>query len=87
MRKQIVNGRVEIGMQYQNDSRYVLPKIYEGDTVAIKVNAKLPTFTRETRDRVIGRIGRVVFKGKYVYEVSIDKESHFFNRLDLQKVV
>lgn len=79
--------RVEIGMQYENDSRYVLPKIYVGDTVAISEKAKLQWFAKETRERVQGRIGRVVYKGRYVYTVEINGANHHFSRLDLKKVV
>lgn len=78
---------VKIGDQYQNDSRYVLPKIYVGDTVAISERAKLQWYSKATKERVVGRIGKVVFKGKYVYTVSINGEEHHFNRMDLKRVM
>lgn len=85
MSKQI--GRVDIGMSYENNPRYVLPKVYVGDTVAISTKAKLQWFSKTTREMVIGRIGKVVEKGKYVYTVEINSVNYHFSRMDLKKVL
>jgi len=81
------NNRVEIGMQYQNDSRYILPKIYVGDTVAVSERAKLQWFAPATKEEVLGRIGKVVEKGKYVYTVLINGTDRYFSRMDLKRVM
>ena len=82
-----MSRKVEIGMQYEDGSKYMLPKIYIGDTVAVTRNAKLRWFTKESRDKVLGRTGKVVNRGKYVYTVNINGKDYHFSRIDLKRVV
>lgn len=84
MGKKRYRDRVEIGMQYAN--KYNLVKINEGDTVLINPKAKLEMFVESSRNKVRGKIGKVVRKGKYVYTVNIDGINWHFQRMDLKKV-
>lgn len=82
-----MSNKVEIGMQYEPVNRYALPKIYVGDTVAVNERAKLQWYAPQTKDSIIGRTGKVVFKGKYVYTVLINGTERFFSRMDLKRVM
>lgn len=76
-----------IGDKYRETNKYVLPKIEVGDMVAVKQNAKLMWFDERTRKFVVGRTGKVVAKGKYVYTVEIEDKKYHFQRLDLKTLV